>query len=106
MPDKYKFPKNKRKGYSKMQIVVIGNGMIGNALVEAVCKEGHNVTVIDDNADEISAVVNKYDVFGVTGNGSSVDVQKDAGVPNCDVLISVAQSDELNLLCCMIGKKL
>ena len=89
-----------------MQIVVIGNGMVGNALVEAVCKEGHNVTVIDDNSDEITAVVNKYDVFGVTGNGSSVDIQKEAGVPNCDVLIAVAQSDELNLLCCMIAKKL
>lgn len=89
-----------------MQIVVIGNGSVGSALIEAVCKEGHNVTVIDDNAEEITAVVNKYDVFGVTGNGSSVDVQKEAGVPNCDVLISVAQSDELNLLCCMIGKQL
>ena len=90
----------------KMKIVVIGNGSVGSALVEAVCKEGHNVTVIDDNANEITAVVNKFDVFGVTGNGSSVDIQKEAGVPNCDVLISVAQSDELNLLCCMIGKQL
>ena len=89
-----------------MQIVIIGNGAVGNALVEAVCKEGHNVTVIDDNADEINAVVNRYDVFGVTGNGSSVHIQKEAGVPSCDVLISVAQSDELNLLCCMIGKQL
>lgn len=89
-----------------MQIVVIGSGAIGSALVEVICKEGHNVTVIDDNATEITAVVNKYDVLGVTGNGSSVDVQKEAGVPGCDVLISVAQSDELNLLCCMIGKQL
>lgn len=89
-----------------MQIVVIGSGAIGTALIEAVCKEGHNVTVIDDNAAEITAVVNKYDVMGVTGNGSSVDVQNEAGVPMCDVLISVAQSDELNLLCCMIAKQL
>lgn len=89
-----------------MQIVVIGNGAVGEALVAAICNEGHNVTVIDENADEITAVVNKYDVFGVTGNGSSIDIQKEAGVPECDILISVAQSDELNLLCCMIGKQL
>lgn len=89
-----------------MQIVVIGNGSVGSALVEAVCREGHNVTVIDDNAQQVTAVVNKYDVMGVTGNGSSVDVQISAGVPGCDVLISVAQSDELNLICCMIGKQL
>jgi trk system potassium uptake protein TrkA len=89
-----------------MQIVLIGNGTVGNALVESICKEGHNVTVIDESADEISTVVNKYDVFGVAGNGASIETQKEAGVPNCDIVISVAQSDELNLVCCMIAKQL
>lgn len=89
-----------------MQIVVIGNGTVGEALVAMLCDEGHNVTVIDENAYEVNAVVNRYDVFGVTGNGSSIAIQKEAGVPDCDVLISVAPSDELNLLCCMIGKQL
>ena len=89
-----------------MQIVVIGNGSVGNALVAMLCDEGHNVTVIDENAYEIETVVNRYDVFGVTGSGSSIAIQKEAGVPDCDILIAVAQSDELNLLCCMIGKQL
>lgn len=89
-----------------MQIVVIGNGAVGDALVSILCNEGHNVTVVDENVDEVNAVVNRYDVFGVTGNGASIDVQKEAGVPECDILISVAPGDELNLLCCMIGKQL
>ena len=89
-----------------MKIVLIGNGSVGNVLVAELCKEGHNVTVIDENGTEVTAVVNRYDVFGVTGSGSSIAVQKEAGVPQCDVLISVAASDELNLLCCMIGKRL
>lgn len=89
-----------------MQIVVIGNGAVGDALVSILCNEGHNVTVVDENVDEVNAVVNRYDVFGVTGNGASIDVQKEAGVPDCDILISVAPGDELNLLCCMIGKQL
>lgn len=89
-----------------MHIVVIGNGAVGDALVSILCNEGHNVTVIDENVDEVNAVVNRYDVFGVTGNGASIDVQKEAGVPECDILISVAPGDELNLLCCMIAKQL
>ncbi len=89
-----------------MQIVIIGNGAVGETLVSMICTEGHNVTVVDENAAEINEVVNKYDVFGVVGNGSSIDIQKEAGVPECDILISVAQSDELNLLCCMIGRRL
>ena len=86
-----------------MKIVVIGNGSVGDALVGAICSEGHNVTVIDDDIDVVNAVVNKFDVFGVTGNGALIDVQKEAGVPDCDVVISVSPGDELNLLCCMIA---
>ncbi len=89
-----------------MKIVVIGNGVIGEALVASLCEEGHNVTVIDEDSDMVTAVVNKYDVFGVTGNGASIDTQTEAGVPECDIIISVAPSDELNLICCMIGKQL
>lgn len=89
-----------------MQIVIIGNGMVGDTLISSICNEGHNVTVIDESPALIDEVVNKYDVFGIVGNGASVEIQKQAGVGNCDVLISVATEDELNMLCCMIGKRL
>ena len=89
-----------------MKIVVIGNGSVGDALVASICSEGHNVTVIDESADMVNSVVNKHDVFGVTGNGASIATQKEAGVPDCDVVIAVTPEDELNLLCCMIAKQL
>ena len=89
-----------------MKVVIIGNGSVGDTLVGAICSEGHNVTVIDEDAGVVNAVVNKYDVFGVTGNGASIDVQKDAGVQDADVVISVTPGDELNLLCCMMAKQL
>ncbi len=89
-----------------MKIVLIGNGAVGEELVSIICSEGHNVTVIDDDIETVNTVVNRYDVFGVVGNGASVEIQKEAGVPDCDILIAVAQGDELNLLCCMIAKQL
>ncbi len=89
-----------------MNIVVIGNGALGDALIDCMCKEGHSVTVIDEDSSEVNAVVNKYDVLGVCGNGASVDIQRSAEIENADVVISVTQGDELNLLCCMIAKRL
>ncbi len=89
-----------------MQIVIIGNGSLGDSLIEFISKEDHNITVIDEDVDMVNAVVNKYDVLGVTGNGASVDIQEQADVAEADVVISVAASDELNLLCCMIAKQL
>ena len=89
-----------------MNVIVVGNGTVGDRLIGFIAQEGHSVTVIDENADEVNKVVNKYDVFGVTGNGASVSVQKEAGAQSCDVIIAVTPGDELNLLCCMIAKQL
>ena len=89
-----------------MQIIIVGNGSVGGSLTESICKEGHNVTVIDKDSDTVNAAVNKYDVFGITGNGASAEIQKEAGVPECDILIAVAPGDEFNLICCMIAKQL
>ncbi len=89
-----------------MKIVIIGNGSLGDSLIEYISREGHNITVIDEDDESVNAVVNKFDVLGVCGSGASVETQKEAGVETADVVISVAGGDELNLLCCMIAKQL
>ena len=89
-----------------MNVIIVGNGSVGETLIDFISQEGHSVTVIDEDAAEVSKVVNKYDVFGVCGNGASVSVQKEAGAQSCDVIIALTPGDELNLLCCMIAKQL
>lgn len=89
-----------------MNVIIVGNGSVGENFIDFISNEGHSVTVIDEDAAEINKVVNKYDVFGVCGNGASVSVQTEAGAQNCDVIIAVTPGDELNLLSCMIAKQL
>ncbi len=89
-----------------MKIVIIGNGGVGETLVEYICREGHNVTVIDEDSATIDAVVNKYDVLGIIGNGSRVSTQKEAGMDSADLVIAVSPSDEVNIICCMIARRL
>ncbi len=89
-----------------MKIVIIGDGAVGDSLVEALLYEGHEITVIDTDPRVIDEVTVKYDVQGVLGNGANVALQKSAGVDDCDILIAMTFGDELNLLCCMIGKNI
>lgn len=89
-----------------MKVVIIGNGGVGETLVEYICREGHNVTVIDEDPETIDAVVNKYDVMGIIGNGSSVNTQKEAGMDSADLVIAVSPSDEVNIICCMIARRI
>lgn len=88
-----------------MQIIIVGCGKLGVTLAETLVSEGHDITVVDMNAERINKISSDIDVQGVIGNGVSVNVLTEAGVENSDILIAVTNSDEINLLCCLIAKK-
>lgn len=81
-----------------LKIIIVGCGKVGSTLIEQLCKEGHDITIIDKRADKIQNMTNLYDVMGIVGNGASYSVQMDAGIENTDLIIAVTDSDELNLL--------
>ncbi len=89
-----------------MNIVIVGDGKVGSALTEHLSKEGHNVVIIDKDPKVVEEKVNTYDVMGVCGNGASYNVQKEAGVDKARLLIAATSSDELNILCCLVAKKI
>ena len=89
-----------------MNIIIVGNGKVGVSLTRQLAKEGHDIIVIDKNPKVIEETVNDFDVMGIVGNGASYDIQKQAGVEKADLLIAVTQTDELNMLCCLLAKKM
>ncbi len=88
-----------------MRIIVVGCGNVGLTLTEQLSKEGHNITVIEEKSSVVQTAVNNLDVLGIVGNGASYSIMKDAGIDKADLMIAVTDSDELNLLCCLIAKK-
>ena len=87
-----------------MRIIVVGCGNVGLTLTEQLSKEGHNSTVIEEQSSVVQSAVNNLDVLGIVGNGASYSIMKDAGIDKADLMIAVTDSDELNLLCCLIAK--
>ena len=88
-----------------MNIIIVGCGTVGITLTEQLNKEGNNVTVIDLSAEKLKAIGSQNDVLTVLGNGATFATQREAGIDKADLLIAVTDSDELNLLCCMVAKK-
>lgn len=99
---KKKFAKQDNEG---LNIIIVGCGKVGSTLVSRLCEEGHDITVIDKDKDVVHDICETYDVLGIVGNGSSYKVQMEAGIENANLIISVTDSDELNILCCTMAKK-
>ena len=89
-----------------MRIVIAGAGRVGSNIVKDLSEEGHDITVIDKDPQVVENIVNNYDVLGICGNCATFDIQKEAGVDKSDLFITVTPSDELNVMCCMIAKKI
>ncbi len=89
-----------------MKIVIVGDGKVGYTLTKQLSQEGHDVVVIDSNRRVLLESQEVLDVAVVSGNGVSVEVQREAGVESADLLIAATSGDETNLLCCIVAKKL
>ncbi len=87
------------------KIIIVGCGKVGTAITEKLYQEGHDITVIDVNADRIAMLTGMYDVMGLVGNGASYKLLKEAGVEEAELLIAVTNQDELNLLCCTVARR-
>lgn len=88
-----------------LNIIIVGCGVVGTALVEQLVLENHDITVVDTSPQKVQKITDMYDVLGVVGNGASFSVQKDAGIIDADLIIAVTDSDELNLLCCTVASR-
>ncbi len=88
-----------------MNIIIVGAGKVGKALAEQLAEQGHDVSVVDTRTEALNNVTEIADVMGVLGNGVVHSVLEDAGIKYADLFIAVTNSDELNLLCCMIAQK-
>lgn len=89
-----------------MNIVLIGLGTLGRAILKNLSGDDHTITIIDEDEEKIEGLIEKYDVMGVVGNGACMDIQNEASVANADVVIAMTQGDELNILACMVAKKM
>ena len=83
-----------------MKILIAGCGKVGQALVQELSEEGHDLTLVDMDSRVLEIGMERFDVISVQGNCASMQTMRRAGVENANLLIACTGSDELNLLAC------
>ena len=89
-----------------MNIIIVGDGKVGYTLAQFLSKDGHDITIIDKNAEALNRASETLDVMCVRGNGANVRTLIEAGIESADIIISVTGNDELNMVCCLAAKQL
>lgn len=89
-----------------MRIIVVGIGKLGYTVAESLAREDHDVVIVDQNEHVVARCEDALDVLCVRGNGANAAVLLEAGVEKADIIISTTATDEVNMLCSLMAKRL
>jgi len=88
-----------------MKIVVVGYGRVGSRIIKALAERGHQISLVDKEGTRLSQAAQHYEgVELVQGNGIDVDVQREAGMGEADMLLAVTRDDNVNLMAAEVAR--
>ncbi|NUC73680.1 cation:proton antiporter [Haloterrigena sp. SYSU A558-1] len=86
-----------------MRVLIVGGGRVGRSLAERLEARGENVVIIEDNQTVLKQLRN--DGFTARkGDGTNVDVLREAGAENAKTVVAATGDDDANLLVAQLAK--
>ena len=86
-----------------MNIVIVGAGEVGTHIASQLVAEQKDVVIIEKDPECAARASNMLDCLVVTGEGSNVDVLRQAGAENADIFIAATSVDEVNMISCFVA---
>ena len=89
-----------------MNIIIAGDGEVGFHLAKSLSELDYNITVVDPHSELLAQLESETDLLTVKGDATSPTVLRDAGVGMCDLFLAVLHDESVNLVSCILAKKL
>ena len=87
-----------------MNVIIVGAGHMGRGLAERLCRQGHDVTVIDRDPEELEALGEGFTGRCVVGVGFDRSALAAAGVERASAVIACTSSDEANIVIARVAR--
>jgi trk system potassium uptake protein TrkA len=100
---------NKTIGYARetKEVIIIGGGIIGTRIASLLEKERKYIKIIEQNPERCKKLVRELNnVLIINANGVDPDVLRSENIGRADVVICATESDEKNLLSCLVSRDL
>jgi trk system potassium uptake protein TrkA len=81
--------------------IIVGVGRLGEQLARFLLNANHSVVLVEKDKDRCKVIASEVDALVLNGDGTDINVLKDAGVEKTDNFVAVTASKEVNLLACL-----
>jgi trk system potassium uptake protein TrkA len=89
-----------------MNIIIAGDGEVGFYLAKSLTELNYNITVVDPHSELLKKLESETDLLTIAGSSTSPRVLREANVGDCDLFLSVLHDESINLMTCILAKKL
>lgn len=87
-----------------MKTIIVGGGKIGYYLFKTLKERGYRVTLIERDKETCMKIAEDFNADVIWGDGTNLEVLKDAGIEEAEIIAAVTGTDEENLVICQIAK--
>ncbi len=87
-----------------MYVVVIGCGRAGSKLAGMLSEKGHDVVIIDKDAEQFAKLPITFSGFKVEGDAFEKEVLKNAKIEQADKVVIITGSDKVNYMVTQLAR--
>ena len=88
-----------------MNVVIIGCGRVGAFLAGLLVDDGHPVTIVDLERTAFARLDMPFKGTTLLGNGTDLDVLRQAGIEKANAFLALTQGDNRNLMAAQVAKE-
>ena len=88
-----------------MKIVIVGCGRVGAFLAGLLDSGGHDVTIVDLERGSFGHLPASFKGTTLMGNGTDLEVLRQAGIDKTDAFFTLTQGDNRNLMAAQVAKQ-
>src|SRR5512138_3258014 len=87
-----------------MHILIVGGGKVGFYLAKTLRAHGHSLGIVERDRERCAALAEELGVTLTFGDGTDVEILRDAGAEEAAYVAAVTGRDEVNLVICQLAK--
>src|SRR5919201_1137219 len=95
-----------------MFVLICGSGRVGSTVARAMLNEGHQVSVLDEDAEALAMLEKNQDESWedlggsfTVGTALEIDALLEAGIERADAFVAATDGDNTNLVIAQIAKR-
>ena len=88
-----------------MYLIIVGAGAVTKQLVAIALKQGHEIAIIEEEAERARKIMQEFDVSIFQASIAQGGVLDEADVDRADAIIATTNDDSINLMAMVLGKQ-